>query len=200
MRQHLARLMVDDHGSRGKLRPGAGHVARDDSFRAFLKPGVDGEADHVFLGLTREAFGKMGRQRGKIIALGGQLLLLGKHRLRARDHARAGGTIDHPVAGGMGGLGVAIGPALFGGLRQSDEESGFRDAQPVRLLAEISKRRGAHALNIAAKRREPHVEFKHLALRKHGFELPGPQYLPDLGEIGVRRAVVEQPRRLHGQR
>ncbi len=200
MREHLARVVVDDHGCRRKLRTGTGYVARHDRLNAFLKAGVDGEPDHIFLGFAREAFGQMRGQGRKIMPLGPQLLLFGEIRLRLGDDTRAGCTVDDAVACGLGRLVIAIGPALFGRLRQGDEEGGFRDGQPVRFLAKISKRGGAHALNIAAERRKPHVELKHLTLGQHGFELPGPQHLTDLGEIRVRRPVVEQPRRLHGER
>ena len=62
------------------------------------------------------------------------------------------------------GLRVAVGPALLGQLRQRDEQRGFGDGQPPRLLAEIGERGGAHAFEVAAIGRERQVELEDLVL------------------------------------
>src|SRR6516162_9951052 len=59
-------------------------------------------------------------------------------------------------------LARAIGPACFRRLRQRDQQRCLAEREPAGLLAEIGKRCGAHAFEIAAERGEAQVEIEHL--------------------------------------
>ena len=95
---------------------------------------------------------------------------------------------------------VAVGPALFRQLRQGDEQGGFRNGEPLRLLAEIGQRGGAHAFEIAAIGRQRQVAFEDLALGQPPLDLDGAQHLLDLGAEAAAFARFDQPGELHRQR
>ena len=62
------------------------------------------------------------------------------------------------------GLGYAIGAAQLGRLRQRHEQGRFRQRQAARLLAEVGERCRAHALEVAAERREAQIKAQDLVL------------------------------------
>ena len=66
---------------------------------------------------------------------------------------------------------IAVRPAPFGQLRQRDQQGRFRHGQPLRLLAEIGERGGAHAFEIAAIGRQRQVAFEDLALGQPPLDL-----------------------------
>ena len=87
----------------------------------------------------------------------GKGLRAARHRFAARrigrvgvDHAFGDQAVEHAVAGGARGPGVAVGPARLRRLRQGDEQRRLGGGQPLRLLAEIGERGGADALDVAA--------------------------------------------------
>src|SRR3982750_406122 len=75
------------------------------------------------------------------------------------DHA-----VEHAVARFARRIGIAIEPAGLRGLRQRDQQRGFSQRQPLRLLAEIGDRGGANAFEVAAVRRERQIEVEDLLL------------------------------------
>ena len=89
-------------------------------------------------------------------------------------------------------------PACFRRLRQRDQQSCLAEREPARLLAEIGKRCGAHAFEIAAKRGEAQVEIEHLILAERVFNLNRAHHLPQLAAKRTR-VRFEQARDLHGQ-
>ena len=63
-------------------------------------------------------------------------------------------AVEHAVARAMRDVGRAVGPAQLGRLRDRDQQRGFAEREPPRLLAEIGERGGAHAFEVAAIGRE----------------------------------------------
>jgi hypothetical protein len=111
--------------------------------------------------------------------------ILGRH-MTLFDHA-----IENPVTRGASDVGVAIKPAVFRRLRQRHQQRRFRQRQPLRLLAEISDRGRAHALEIAAERRQRQIEVENLSF----CQLPLNFECADhLAQLGVNRAFAP---RLH---
>ena len=101
----------------------------------------------------------------------------------AAQHAR-----EHVVAGALGGLREAVRAAELGRLRNGDQQGGFANRQPPRLLAEIGERGGAHAFQVAAEGRQPQVEAQDLVLGQLPLELQRQQRLPDLAGTASARA------------
>ena len=93
----------------------------------------------------------------------------------------------------------AVGAAHLGRLRQGDQQRRLADRQPPRLLAEVGERGRAHALQVAAERRQPQVEPQDLVLRQPPLELAAPA-APG-GSCRPRALVLaeQQARHLHGQ-
>ncbi len=125
----------------------------------------------------------------------------------AHRHARVGerddALLDHArqdlVAALQRGDGVTVGPLSHRRLRQRHEQCCLRQVDARRLLAEIGQRRGAHALEVAAERRERQIEREDLILRIPLLELHRPHHLEQLGDDAAR-ARLQQARHLHGQR
>ena len=124
---------------------------------------------------------------------------------RGVDHLVLQAARQHALARGLGGGGRAVGPAALGRLRDGDEQRRFGGAEVLGLLAEIGERGGAHALEVAAHRRQGQVDRQHLALGVAPFELQGARRLEDLRPQGAARSDAEeiglqQPGGLHGER
>ena len=96
--------------------------------------------------------------------------------------------------------GMAVGAALFGQLRQRDQQGGFRDRQPLRLLAEIGERGGADAFEIAAIGRQRQVALEDLLLGEPPLDLDGAKDLAELLAEAAAFARLDQPGKLHRQR
>ena len=127
-------------------------------------------------------------------------LLLGALDLVGRHDARRRQPVEHAIARGARGGDGAIRPADFRRLRQRDQQRGFRERQPPRLLAEIGERCGADAFEIAAIGREAEVEREDLVLAQRALELDRAHHLAKLGDEAPLAARLQQPRHLHGQR
>ena len=110
---------------------------------------------------------------------------LGQRDLVGRHLAGRGETIEHTVARGARHRGRAIRPALLRRLRQRDEERGFAKRKMARFLAEISERRGANALDIAAIGRNLEIEREHLVLVQHALDLDRAHDLAKLRRKGA---------------
>ena len=106
----------------------------------------------------------------------------------------------HAVAGGVRGIGMAVGTARFGQLRQGDEQGGLRDGEALRLLAEPGERGGAHAFEIAAIGRQRQVGFQDVALGQAALDLDGAEHLAQLAGQAAAFARLDQAGELHRQR
>src|SRR3954447_6453330 len=91
------------------------------------------------------------------------------------DHA-----VEHAVTRFARRIGIAIEPAGLRRLRQRDQQRGFSQRQPLRLLAEIGDRGGANALEVAAVRREREIEVENLLLAQAALDLDRTHHLPQL--------------------
>ena len=108
--------------------------------------------------------------------------------------------LQHPVARDARRARVAVRAAPFGRLRQGDEQGGLADRQPARLLAEVSQRRGAHALDVAAEWGEAQVQRQDLRLGQMVLEPQGADDLADLGAAGALVMALDEAGHLHRQR
>ncbi len=111
-----------------------------------------------------------------------------------------GKPVEHPVARGFRSTDVAIRTPRLRRLRQRHEQRGLGGGEPVRLLAEIRERRRAHALDVAAERRQREIERKDLVLGQRPLKRARVHDLAKLRLRTARRIALEQPRHLHGQR
>ena len=68
------------------------------------------------------------------------------------------------------------------------------------LMAEIGKRCGTNAFEIAAIGRQAEIKRENLVLSQHAFELDGAHHLPELGADGTVRPGLQQSRNLHSER
>jgi hypothetical protein len=100
----------------------------------------------------------------------------------------------HAVARGMRRLRMAVWPALFGQLRQGDEQRSFGNREPLRLVAEISERSGANAFEVAAIGRQRQVALEDFALGQPPLNLDGAGDLAQLRGDATARARLDQPR------
>ncbi len=120
--------------------------------------------------------------------------LVGRYAVRLRD------TIEHAVAGALGDFRQTVGTPRLGRLRDRDQQCGFAEREPSRLLAEIGMRGRAHAFEIAAVGREREIEREDVVLGERAFELDGPHGLAQLRTECAVGARLEQTRDLHGER
>ena len=111
------------------------------------------------------------------------------------DHAR-----QHAVACGLRIVAKTIRTAAFRQLRQCHQQRRFRDRKALRLLAEIGKRGGAHAFEIAAIGRQRQVALEDFALGDAALDLPGAEDLGDLRRNAAAFARLDQAGKLHRQR
>ena len=124
----------------------------------------------------------------------GERDLVGRHRVGR------GKAVEHTIARGARSLGKAIRPAQLRRLRQCHQERGFAERQPPRLFAEISERRGADALDVAAVRREIEVEREDLVLGQGALDLDGAHHLAQFcHRAAAHFGRLKEPRHLHGQ-
>ncbi len=147
------------------------------------------------------------RQFRKVGGIGGKLAAAVRHGFKAgalglalADDIRDGKAGQHALARLFGDVAVAVRAALFGKLRQGDEQGGFGDREPLRLLAEPGKACGPHALQIAAIGGERQVEIEDFSLGKPAFELDGAGHLAQLRKHRAAFARLDQPGDLHGER
>ena len=116
---------------------------------------------------------------------------------RADGAARREYTQDLVACGARGGR-VTIRAGALRRLRQHDEQRRLAEREPLGLLAEPCQRRRAHALDIAAIRREREIKREDLALAQPRLELHGARDLDQLG-AETARSRLEQARGLHRQ-
>ena len=154
-REHLAGRIVhrdDRHRNVGPERAGA---LACKLFERLLHVRVDRERDHLAaLRCSDRLIGGMRREHrhrpaSTMHALGfREDDLVGRHAVRLRD------AVEHAVARALGDFRQTVGTARLGRLRDRDQQCGFAEREPSRLLAEIGMRGGAHAFEIAAIRRK----------------------------------------------
>ena len=142
----------------------------------------------------------MRRKRREISAPARGRLRDCRFRIRLRDHSGRGGSPNNAIAPIDKRLVSAIRAAHFRRLRDRHQERGLGDAEPLRLLAEIGKRSGADAFEIAAIGSELEIEREDFALAERPLKPRGVCDLLELGGDGVRWRASQQPRHLHRQR
>ena len=201
MRAHFAGAVVDDEDRRRNARAdGEGMIARQ-GFERGLEIARDGRLLHGALRrLPGQPLGDVGSEHGE-----GKAALRGSFGrgglgLVGIDDASTMQKRDHPVAGGDGALGKAVGPPGFGRLRQCHEERAFGGGQALRLLAEIGKRCGARAFDVAAIGGECQIEVEDLLLAEAALQLHGAHHLGQLVGEAAFGARFEQAGDLHGER
>ncbi len=201
VRDHLAGGVVDGEDGGRQLLPEQFGLLFGKAFERLLHRAVDGEAMDRLRGLGRHlGFRQVRRQLREGAAADGNRLMRRAVGLGRGDDAFLPCPLQHAVAGDARRTRVAVGATPFGRLRQGDEQGGLADRQPARLLAEVGERRGAHALDVAAERRQPQVQREDLRLRQMVLE---PQGADDLAHLGAARALVvtlDEAGHLHGQR
>ncbi len=136
-----------------------------------------------------------------------------RHRLAQFRHRRGFGlggilrrdamlcyhAVEHAVARVAGPLRIAVEPAGFRRLRERDQEGGFRQRQPLWLLAEIGNGGRADSFEIAAERRQREIEVEDLVLAELPLDLDRTHDLMELGrERTMMARLLHQPRELHG--
>ena len=203
--QNLAGCVVDgEDGERdvGAERRGKGaHALAREIFQILLHDGIDGEPMHLRLRrLGDDLVGDVRRQHRHRAAAARHRLGLGERDLVGRHGTGRGEAVEHAVARGTRALGKAIRPAQLRRLRQRHQERRFAKRQPPRLLAEIGKRRGADALDVAAIGREIEIEREDLVLGQRALDLDRAHHLAQLcHHAAAHLGRLEQPRHLHGQ-
>ena len=145
-------------------------------------------------------FRQMRRQLRKCAAADGNRLVRRAIGLGRGDDAFLPRPLQHAVARDTRRARIAVGAAPLGRLRQRDEQGGLADRQPARLLAEIGERRRAHALDVAAERRQPQVQREDLRLGQMVLEPQGADDLAHLGAAGALVVALDEAGHLHGQR
>ncbi len=96
--------------------------------------------------------------------------------------------------------GARSGRRCSGDCGKRDQQGGLGQRQALRLLAEISEARGAHALQIAAIGRQREIEREDLFLGEPRLQLDGAAHLAQFGSEAAFFARLQQPRHLHGER
>ena len=122
---------------------------------------------------------------------------LGLRRVLFRHHAILDHPRQHAVARGVRCFRIAVEPAAFRRLRQRDQQCGFRQRKPLRLLAEIGDGCGADAFEVAAERRQRQIEIEDFVLAQLPLDLDRAHHL---AQLCVHRALaprLHQPRQLH---
>ena len=114
---------------------------------------------------------------------------------------RASDAVEHARARAPRRLGKFVGPARFRRLRQRDQQRRLGDRQLARLLAEIGERGGAHALEIAAERRQREIAVEHARLADAPLDLERARRSAGAWRASVRSSRGSmQARDLHRQR
>ena len=165
-----------------------------------LQMKVDGQAMLGGVGRRRHRLigGMRSQRRHRLARLRHRFQLCERDLVGGNEHG--GGAVEHAVARHARDLRRAVGPARFRRLRQRYQQSRLMQRQPLRLLAEIGQRGGAHAFKIAAIGGKAEIERKDVALGQRGFELDRARHLPQLGGEAALAARLQQARDLHGQR
>jgi hypothetical protein len=151
------------------------------------------------------------------VAVGGDSLLGGMRGQRRKGHARfrnrfalrrrgVGGPdeaarrdpVEHAVPRGARLSCRMIRAACFGRLRQRDQQRSLGQSELQRLFAEIGERGRAHALEIAAERRQREITIEGSRLADGALDLERPRNLPELGADRALGPWLDQPRDLHG--
>ena len=114
------------------------------------------------------------------------------------QHAKGQGPGQNPVARGKGVVGVAVGAAAVGGLRDGNQQRGLGGGQLPRFLSEPGERCGADALDIAAIGRQMQVERQNLVFGQLTFQRQCQTDLPQFAAPFTGAAIFQQPRDLHG--
>ena len=152
--------------------PSARARSRARSSSDLLQRRLDGQpVDRAAGRRGRDRIGRMRRQRRHRSPALRDGLLLGALDLVGRHDARRDQPVEHAIARGARGGNGTIRPPDFRRLRQRDQQRGFRERQPPRLLAEIGQRCGANAFEIAAIGREAEVKREDLVLAQGALEL-----------------------------
>ncbi len=131
--------------------------------------------------------------------LGRHVVECGTRGFRLAEQAGRHHAAKHAVARGVCCFEVAVRAAALGQLRQGDEECGFRNRQPLWLLAEIGEGCRAHALQIAAIGRQRQVALQDFAFCQPPLDLHGAKNLADFLAEAAAFARLDQPRQLHRQ-
>ena len=105
-----------------------------------------------------------------------------------------------PGLGRAGDFRQTVWPSRLGRLRDRDQQCGFAEREPSRLLAEIGMRGRAHAFQVAAVGGEREIEREDVVLGELALELDGPHGLAQLRAERAVGARLEQARDLHGER
>ena len=201
VRDHLAGGVVDGEDGRRQLLAEQFGLLFGEALECLLHRAVDGEAMNLQFRIGRYlGFREMWRELRKCTAADWNRLVGRAIGLRRGDYAFLPRPLQHAVASDTRRARIAVGAAPLGRLRQGDEQGGLADRQPARLLAEVGERRRAHALDVAAERRQPQVQREDLRLRQMVLE---PQGADDLAHLGAARALVvtlDEAGDLHGQR
>ena len=124
-----------------------------------------------------------------------RLLRIGGTDLPDRRHSQ-----QQAVARDPRDVGMAIEAPLLRRLGQRDQQRGLVERKALRLFAEIGQRCGAHAFEIAAKRRERQIKVEDLVFCQQPLNLNGADDLPEFAGDGALTSRFDQPRHLHRQR
>ncbi len=96
-------------------------------------------------------------------------------------------------------IGQPIRPAQLRRLRQRHKQRHLTERKLSRLFAEVSKRCGTDAFDIAAIRRKIEIKRQHLVLGQDTFDLNGTHNLAKLGGESPAGARLQESRHLHGE-
>ena len=197
-RQHVAAFIVDRDDRDRNVRPLRHRAVARQRFQRFLQGRIQRQLDQRrILHRRHRGIGGMRRQNRHRLAQPRHRGCLGLRRVVFRHHAILDHPREHAVARGVRGFRIAVEPAAFRRLRQRDQQCGFRQRKPLRLLAEIGDGCGADAFEIAAERRQRQIEIEDFVLAQLPLDLDRAHHL---AQLCVHRALaprLHQPRQLH---
>ncbi len=199
MSEDAAIAVLDHHGGEGRASVERGHLAAQQGFKLALQQRIDRRA---LLRSTRCGVAQCPRQMRGVKR---QSQPARRDRLAARlgqhlrgDDALVGHSDQDPVASRARGVGVAIGTQPFRRAWNGDQKRRLGRREPGWFLVQIGQACRSQSLEIAAERRQRHIDRQDVVLGQAPLEA---QRLCDLDHFrGERsRTRFEQPNRLHRQ-
>ena len=167
MSEDAAIAVLDNHRGEGRASVERGHFAAQQRFKPALQQRIDRRA---LLRGTRCGVAQRPRQMRRVKR---QSQPTRRDRLAARlgqhlrgDDALVGHSDQDPVASRARGVGVAIGTQPLRRARNGDQKRRLGRRQPCRFLVEIGQACRSQALEIAAERRQSHIDRQDIVLPK----------------------------------
>ncbi len=197
-RQHVAAVIVDRDDGDGNIRTQNHRAVARQRLQHLLDAGIQRQPDHRrILDRRHGLIGGMRCEDRHRLAQPRYRHGFGLSRILGRDAAVFDHAIEHAVARRAGHVGMAVEATGFRRLRQRHQQRGFRQRQPLRLLAEIGDRGGPDALEIAAERRQRQIQIEDLVFGQLPLDFDRAHHLPQFGGDRALAPRLHQSRQLH---